>query len=177
MPTSLLLLRRTSGRAHLRSLPLAFAVAPLLAGIMATSAGATIIVGRSIAGVALGASEAQVTQTLGAPTLRQPPDVEGNIEWNYAKPPLLGALGLRNGSVIGLWTSSRRQKTAKGVGPGSSLAQVRHAYPKATCSTGPFGPKAVACTLYSTDGGRGVETIFMFFTRSMPAREVDLDFT
>ena len=143
---------------------------------VAPVAHASIVVGQGIAGVKLGDSEAQVTQILGPPSLQQPPDSQGVTSWNYTKAPLLGVVSFTNGDATGMWTASKKQKTSKGVGPGSSLAQVRKAYPKAKCSTGPFGPKSLICTLKSKYHGHAVETTFPFFTRSMGAREVDIDF-
>ena len=157
-----------------------FGLVSVLVGIMVITpaAGAKIVVGQSIAGITLGESQAQVKAQLGPPTLEQPPDYRGNVEWNYDKPPLLGAMSFAaNGELIGMWTSSRHQKTNKGIGPGSSLAQVRRAYSKAKCSTGPFGPKSLICVLRSKYHGRTVETAFPFFTRSMGAREVDINFS
>jgi hypothetical protein len=144
--------------------------------LAAPGALANIVIGQSIAGLKLGSSEAQVIEVLGSPTLKQPPDYQGNVEWNYAKLPLEGALGLTHGKLTGMWTSSKRQKTSKGIGVGASVAQVRKAYPTAKCSTGPFGPKSLICQLKAKYRGRVVETTFPFYTRSMGAREVDIDF-
>jgi hypothetical protein len=154
------------------------AVIGLLAGSgLVPAASATIVLGQSIAGVKLGESQTQVKAQLGSPTLEQAPDQQGNVEWNYAKPPLMGAATFAaNGQLIGIWTISKQQKTPQGIGVGSSLAQVRKAYPKAKCSTGPFGPKSLICTLKSKFNGRTVETSFPFFTRSMGAREVGIGF-
>ena len=107
----------------------------LTAGALAAAptALANIVIGQSIAGWKLGSSEAQIINILGQPTLKQPPDDQGNVEWNYAKPPMLGALGLIDGQLTGMWTS-KQQKTSKGIGVGSTVAQVRKAYPKAKCS-------------------------------------------
>jgi hypothetical protein len=151
----------------------------LLAGLMAAVpvANAKVILGQSIAGVKLGESQSQVTAQLGTPTLMQPPATNGSVEWNYAKAPLFGAVTFAaSGELIGLWTISKRQKTAQGVGVGSSLSQVKKAYPKVKCVTGPFGPKSLICTLKSKLGGRVVETDFPFFTRAMGAREVGISF-
>lgn len=153
------------------------AVIGLLAGIMVTApvADATIIVGQGIDGVKLSESEAQVISTLGAPTYKMP-GREGESSWGYPK-TLEGRIGFDSSMhVSGMWTLSKRQKTSKGIGPGSSLAQVRKAYPKVKCSTGPFGPKSLICILKSKLSGRVVETDFPFFTRSMGAREVDINF-
>jgi hypothetical protein len=150
----------------------------LTACVLATapSALATIVIGQSIAGVKLGESQSQVTAQLGAPTFARPPDYQGAIEWNYAKPPLLGAMSFAHGELVSMWTLSTHQKTSQGVGVGSSLAQVRKAYPKAKCSTGPFGPKSLICIVKSNYNGRVVETGFPFYTRAMGAREVDIGF-
>jgi hypothetical protein len=149
----------------------------LVVGLSASAAQAKVVIGQSVAGVKLGESQSQVTAQLGSPTFQQPPDTKGEVEWNYAKQPLLGAMSFgANGELTGLWTSSKGQKTSKGIGPGSSLAQVRKAYPKAKCSTGPFGPKSLICVLKSKYQGRAVETSFPFFTRSMGLREIDVDF-
>ena len=150
----------------------------LVTASLATASGAwaSIVVGQGIAGLKLGDTEAQVAGALGAPTLQQTPNSQGEVEWNYAKLPLAGAVGFANGELVGMWTSSKAQKTSKGVGVGSSLSKVKQAYPGIKCSTGPFGPKSVVCTLRSTYKGRRVETVFPFFTRSMGAREVDIDF-
>lgn len=180
MQTLPLLLKQHPGQRGLNvRRPIVAALGLLLtAGVLAAApaALAKIVVGQSIAGVKLGNTEAQVTQVLGSPSLMQPPDSQGVTAWNYVKPPLLGVVSFTNGGVSGMWTGSKHQKTSKGVGPGSSLAQVRKAYPKAKCSTGPFGPKSLICTLKSKYGGRTVETTFPFFTRAMGAREVDIDF-
>jgi hypothetical protein len=155
-----------------------WAVIAVLAGLMvaAPAATAAIVVGQGIAGIKLGDSEAQVSSALGAPSLQQPPDTQGVVSWNYTKPPLMGVVGFTAGHVTGMWTDSKQQRTSKRVGPGSSLAQVRKAYPAAKCATGPFGPKSLVCTVKSKYQGRVVETTFPFFTRSMGAREVDIDF-
>jgi len=140
---------------------------------MAASAQAKIVVGVGMAGIKLGESEAQVMTTLGAPTYKTP---EGKVtSWGYPT-TLEGRIGFTRGHVSGMWTISKHQKTSKGVGPGSSLAQVRKAYPAAKCVTGPFGPKSLICSLKSRYLGKAVESSFVFFTRSVGAREVDIDF-
>jgi hypothetical protein len=158
----------------------AIAVLGLLtsAAIMAaaSTAEATIVVGRGMDGVTLGESQAQVMTTLGEPAYKMPGQ-NGETSWGYPK-TLEGRVGFdRQLQVDGMWTISRHQKTSKGVGPGSSLSKTRKAYPAAKCATGPFGPKSLICTLKSHYQGRGVETAFLFFTRSAPMREVDIGFS
>jgi hypothetical protein len=60
--------------------------------VVAPAAEARIVVGQSIAGVKLGMSMAQVKKKLGAPTLNQGADFKSDIEWNYAKKPLLAGV-------------------------------------------------------------------------------------
>ena len=142
----------------------------------ASTAEATIVVGRGMDGVTLGESEAQVMTTLGAPTYKTPGQA-GESSWGYPK-TLEGRIGFdRQLQVSGMWTISKRQKTSKGVGPGSSLANTRKAYPAAKCSAGPFGPKSLICVMKSHYQGRAVETAFLFFTRGAPMREVDIGFS
>jgi hypothetical protein len=142
----------------------------------ASTAEATIVVGRGMDGVTLGESEAQVMTTLGVPTYKTPGQA-GESSWGYPK-TLEGRIGFdQQLQVNGMWTISKHQKTSKGVGPGSSLANTRKAYPAAKCSTGPFGPKSLICVMKSHDQGRAVETVFLFFTRGAPMREVDIGFS
>ncbi|MFZ1154493.1 MAG: hypothetical protein WAN93_06270 [Solirubrobacteraceae bacterium] len=141
---------------------------------IAPTALGTIVIGQGVAGVKLGQSQTQVEAAIGAPGLKEAPDFEGVTSWAYPK-GLEGTVSFDSKlQVSGMWTASKRQKTSKGVGPGSSLAQVRRAYPKASCSTGPFGPKSLSCKLKSKDNDHVVETSFLFFTRTMGAREVDI---
>lgn len=160
---------------------IAAALGPLVvaaAAALPPVAQAKIVVGQGIAGVKLGMTMAQAEKKLGQPTTKQPPDFNGNVEWNYAKTPLMGALGFnKGGQLIGLWTSTKAQKTSKGIGPGASLAKVRKAYPQAKCKTGPFGLKSLVCVITTRDHrhGQTVETSFGFFTRSAPMREVNID--
>lgn len=168
-----------TGRAHVRSVSAgaAFATVVMVGLLAAAAAQAKIVVGQGMAGVRLGMTMAQVEKTLGKPTAKQSPDYKGDVEWNYAKAPLMGALSFdKSGKLLGVWTSAKTQKTNKGIGPGSMLAAVKKAYPTVKCSTGPFGPQSLICVLKSKDRGRTVETSFPFFTRTAGMREVDIDF-
>lgn len=141
--------------------------------IAAPAAQAKIVVGKSIDGISFGYTEGMVEHALGAPTYKTP---EGeNSSWGYPK-TLEGRIGFDHiGQVTGMWTGSKHQKTNKGIGPGSSLARTRKAYPHAKCSAGPFGPKSAVCVIKSHFPGRTVETTFVFFTRKAPMREVNID--
>lgn len=84
-------------------------------------AGAKIVVNQSIAGVSLGEAKSAVRQHLGAPAAIKP---EGNkSDWIYPGRKLL--VGLHNGRVVEVFTQNPGQKTASGVGVGSSIAAVK----------------------------------------------------
>jgi hypothetical protein len=147
--------------------------------VCAPLASAAIVVGQGMAGVKLDQTEAEVQAVLGTPIYKAPYETpEGKVtSWGYPN-TLMGRVGFdASGHVTGLWTSSRKEKTSKGISPGASLTKLRQAYPKAKCQTGPFGPKSVVCVLKSKFEGKTVETIFPFFTRTMGLREVDIDFS
>jgi hypothetical protein len=139
------------------------------------TAGAAIVVGQSIDRVRLGATEAQVLSVLGAPGYKMG---EGaSTSWGYPT-TLEGRVGFAaSHDVSGMWTGSKRQKTDKGIGPGSSLAKTRKVYPKVKCTVGPFGPRSAICALRTRFAGRRVETLFVFYTRTSPMREVDIGFS
>jgi hypothetical protein len=87
------------------------------------AAGAAIVVGVSVAGVKLGDSVATVKRKLGPPS-----SVLGrNKVFNYKRRKL--TIAFNKGKATELVTSSSRERTAKGVGPGSTLAAVGQAYP------------------------------------------------
>jgi len=132
------------------------------------AASASIVVGKSIDGVKLGDTQARVLQVLGQPDSRE-------HGWDYLR-GLEGRVSFDSHKRVGgIWTGSRQQKTSKGIGPGSSLAKLKRAYPRIRCETGPFGPQSLMCVIRSRLHGRKVETSFPFFTEAMGVREVDLD--
>lgn len=150
------------------------AVIGVLAGSgLVPAASANIVIGQSIDGIKLGETQAQVQQQLGPPGYKEP----GNENvWGYPT-TFEGRIGFDTTlHVGGMWTLSQKQKTNKGIGPGSSLAKLRKAYPQVKCATGPFGPKSLICTLKSKYEGRVVETTFPLFTRAMGVREVNISF-
>ena len=167
---------RIQGRQANRLLPSVALGLLLIVGLLASIAQAKIVIGQSVAGVKLGDSQAQVQQQLGTPAYTMPEPKNG-IQWGFPA-VFMGRVSFdATLHVRGMWTASKRQKTNKGIGPGSSLAQVRKAYPKIKCMTGPFGPKSLICVLKSKYQGRTVETAFPFFYRTAGAREVDIGFS
>jgi hypothetical protein len=117
------------------------------------SAGAAIVPGRGIAGVRIGNSGAQVRGALGKPRKIVPPT------WVFGA-PLKGRVGFNHARRVNdIWTTSARQRTAKGVGPGSSLRRVKHAYPTAKCDREPKGKQL--CTLASHRRHHTIKTAFL----------------
>jgi hypothetical protein len=146
------------------------------AGVLTSAASASIVVGQSIDGVKLGETQAQVRAQLGKPSYTDPPDSKGNSDWGYTK-GLLGRVGFDSTlRVDAVWTASSKQQTSKGIHtaresgkktiPGSSLSQVRKAYPNAKCVKGDtIGFKwKFFCELKSRYLGRVVVTSFAFAT-------------
>jgi hypothetical protein len=118
-----------------------------------------IIIGNGIAGITLSESEAQVRRHLGKPRYIQPPG------WGYGA-PLDGWVGFDYyHRVDEIWTTSKSQRTSRGVGPGASLTVLRRAYPHVQCYTN-VPRKRLVCILQSHQHGHSVETEF-FLTRKI----------
>ncbi len=137
----------------------------LSAGVLAIapSALASIVIGQSIAGVKLGASEAQVTAVLGAPTSKENAGPAYPNVVNLVYPSSVGLhISLEAGKVNDVLSFSKKQKTSKGITIGSSRAQLKRAYPQAKCAEGPYGPKSLYCAVLAHTHGRKSFTSFLF---------------
>jgi hypothetical protein len=119
-------------------------------------------------GVQLFETESQLLKTAGKPSEADNyPAGHGRpacTVWYYFK---LGAVvGFSHGQVNDVYTASASEKTSRGVGPHSSLAQVRKAYPHIKCSapgTGPMGgSQSRDCSLTTHAHGHTVTTAFEF---------------
>ncbi|MGN6189713.1 MAG: hypothetical protein ACTHOE_12525 [Conexibacter sp.] len=151
----------------LRTLCVAAAVG-LTATVGAVPAQARIVIGQGIAGVRIGDGQRHVRRVLGRPDRVIPP------AWAYGA-PLHGRVGFdHRRRVNDIWTTSRRQRTRAGVGPGSSVAAVRRAYRHARCFRGRHGDAIVLCALRSHRRGRTVETDFLFRRRQVKTVDVFL---
>jgi hypothetical protein len=114
---------------------LAVLVAALVTALVAASAApARIVVQKGIAGVELRMTRAQVIQRLG-----RPPAVRSGSNdfgpWTEFRYPRVRVTFQSGQRVTGLRTSSRLETTARGVGPGSTEAQVRARVAGVRCRT------------------------------------------
>jgi hypothetical protein len=125
----------------------------LAVGLLPMSARAAIVPGRGIAGVRIGDNEVQVRGALGKPRKIVPPS------WAFGA-PLKGRVGFNHARRVNdIWTTSTRQSTTKGIGPGSSLGRVKHSYPAARCDRRPKGEQL--CILASHRQRDTIRTAFI----------------
>lgn len=128
----------------------------LAALVFPGAAAATIVVQKSIAGVALRMTKAQVRASLGPPARI----VNGANDFgrftNFVYPRVtVGFQGRQR--VTGLRTTSPLERTVAGVGVGSAEARVKAAVPEAKCKT-EFGSRQ--CIVGASRPGR-VVTAFL----------------
>jgi hypothetical protein len=111
-----------------------FAAAVLVPLVLAAGASAAIVPNRSIGGVALGQTRAQVRSALGTPlSVRHARNEFGAFTvFRYAQ---VTVTFQGNAGATGLTTTSRAQRTRKGVGVGSTEAQVKAGVPGVRCQT------------------------------------------
>jgi hypothetical protein len=113
-------------------LVLATAAALLL---LAPVAQAKIVVQKSIAGVSLGMTAAQVRNVLGAPrSVSYPKDeIQGSFKhYDYGLTDVLITRGT-SGAVFAVTTSGRAERTSSGIGVGSTRAALKRAFSAVTC--------------------------------------------
>jgi hypothetical protein len=108
------------------TLPLAAAAACSLA--LPAAADARIVVQRSIAGVTMGMSTAKVTDTLGKPDRKR--TVESEIlgrtsEWVYGRTRVQFSGTEKSSQVIQVETRDPEERTAAGIGLGSTKAELK----------------------------------------------------
>lgn len=151
------------GRINHLTAVLTLAIASI--GMSAQAADASIVIGKSVANVPLGASKGGVTEKLGQP-FRKAPGF-----WVFDK-PCLCTIGWKRNHVRSIDTLSKSQRSDKGIGPGASLEATMNAYPEARCfHPAVFGETSKKCVLRSPNGA---ETAFVFFEEDLPMRDVEL---
>ena len=138
----------------MRALAAVIAVSALL---VAASAGATIVPQKGIAGVRLGMSQAKVRSVLGKPasTKHGTNDFGAYTTFRYRG---LTFTFQGNLALTSMSTTRRSEKTATGVGVGSTEAQVRAGVKGVTCKT-EFGSRH--CYLGAFLIGRRVTDFFI----------------
>jgi hypothetical protein len=88
-----------------------------------TAAAATIRPQQGMSGVVLGMTKAQVQARLGRP-------LQGGGHWFFPRV----SVGFRAGRATEITTTRSTERTASGLGVGSTEAAVRRAFPRAVCA-------------------------------------------
>jgi hypothetical protein len=174
-------LRTANGRVPVRWTAITAAVA-FAAMAVASSAEAKIVIGHSVDGIKLGDTQARVEKVLGHPSRCDPSCGVKATTWAYYE-GFSGHITFNGtGRVQGMWTGSQSQKTAKGIHPGgphtkgSSLADIKRAYPKAKCGEMANSGGFAWCDIYSRAHGRKVDTNFLIKAASYGVAEIAIGF-
>jgi hypothetical protein len=141
---------------------MALGIAPVAAE--AKSASNLIVINEGIGSVHIGQTLKQVQQAAGTPTSKS----TAAMSWYYDNKPPYAQVGFGKNKRVDLMSpNSARDKTSKGIGEGSSEAQVQAAYANATCGPqpGPGGTSDLSCEIIKhLPGGKTIDTSFTFST-------------
>ncbi|MFL5846552.1 MAG: hypothetical protein ACJ762_17850 [Solirubrobacteraceae bacterium] len=136
------------------------------------AADARIVVQKSIAGVSVGMSRAKLVERKGQP-LRRRSTGKGTYQvtlWSFAGPLDVG-FQRRGPKVTSVTTYDATQRTASGIGPGSTRKQVRAALKgercnEFGCAIGSLAPDTVYTEFdFGSDGAGPVEWVAVGRTR------------
>lgn len=115
-------------------------------------AAAKLVVNHGMFGVTLGSSPAQVRAKLGKPNSIV--HISGDAEWVYVRDRVVVLFKGSRPSVGSLFTRNRSERTAGGIGVGSTRQQVQKAFPGANCThSGCIVLSQLAGKTYGTDFG------------------------
>jgi hypothetical protein len=142
--------------------------AAVIAGTLVSAASATeltIVPGVGIGKVKLGMTAAQVKKALGKSyTINSTTNLSGRhyVEygWNYSQWTVTFAQQGRRLRVVQVGVVTRKQRTAKGIGPGSSWRALVRAYPNGVCRFNPL-PINAAAVKYLVPRKGGTHTIYV----------------
>ena len=160
----------------------ASATAMFVAMALASSADAKIVIGQSVDGITFGQTQAQVQKLLGKPSRCDPSCGPKAQDWAYYAGFNGDITFAGTGRVQGSWTGSSSQKTSKGIHPGgphtkgSSLADIKRAYPTAKCKQMPNSGGFAYCDIYTRYHGRKVDTDFLIKAASYGVAEIAIGF-
>jgi hypothetical protein len=148
-----------------RAMVLATATMALVAGSAATADGA-ILLQHGIGGVRLGQTEGKVRAVRGVPVrvVRARNEFGGYIQLRYRGLTVTFQGGRR---VTAVSTRGRTERTNRGVGVGSTKAELLAAHPSVTC------PDTFHCVVGREEPGR---TVSSFALRSGVVRQVTIGF-
>lgn len=142
-------------RTHDRSAILISGAAALtLLGALPALAEGRIIEGRSVAGVQLGDTQAEVRSTLGRPERGS-----NVLSYQYVRRHGLAVYFIA-GRAFDVTVLRRPQATRKGIRIGSTRAALARQHPGIRCRPAAVGRRAFECTLRSRFQGRATETMF-----------------
>ena len=106
-----------------------------LALALAAAAGATIVPQRAMAGIDLGMTKAQVERAAGKPLRIEHAKNEFGSLTRLVYPGSVVVDFQGNANVTAVSTTGKKERTARGVGVGSTRAQVIRLVPGARCET------------------------------------------
>lgn len=154
---------------------IATTLATVVAGgtLAASVADATIVVQKSIAGVKLGMTQAQVEAVLGEPSAVKRPksDIFGvYTELRYGL-TTVSLFDGKDGEVFSVSTTSRKQRTSGDVGVGTSEKVLRQKVKGVKCET--YAKRFRICTVGRQTPGRTV-TDFRIGLKSRTVARVEL---
>jgi hypothetical protein len=140
-----------------RALVTASFIAVLLAS-PASATESTIYPGVGIGKVKLGMTKAQVVHALGTDYIvnaRSSSSLE--LAWNFAS----WAVTVSANRVVQVAVTVQSQKTASGIGPGSTWRRLVHAYPYGVCTETNLPAKWGLLIEYLVPHGGGTQTIYL----------------